>query len=143
MAKQAPSRPYSVGKKRKSPSRVAEPVAAYSTAKSSSLARPRRITERRIVGLVVSEEVWRFAVAHNLIPHLEIAVRLVRECFPNVSELRLLHQIDWEEEDSSWIVIEINILGSPEVILEQYNRFTQQMVKLVPPAKGEKIVLSF
>jgi len=143
VAKQATPRPYPVGKKRESPSRVAEPVAVYSTAKQSSLARPRRITERRIAGLIASDEVWRFAVAHDLIPHLATAVRLVRECFPTVSEIRLLHQIDWDSENDSWIVLDIKITGTHKTILEQHNNFTVQMVKLVPPNKGDKIVLSF
>lgn len=141
--KPAPRRSYSVRQKRESPARLAEPMRLYSTAKSAALKKPRRAAARRIAGLVASAEVWRFAIAHELIPHLETAVRLVKECFPKVSELRLLHQIDWDEENSSWIVIELNILGTPQVILEQYNRFTRQMVKQVPPAKGEKIVLSF
>ncbi len=143
MAKQTTPKPYRTAEETKGPSRIAEPLAVYAPARAAATRAPRRITERRIAGLAASPEVWQFALTHELIPHLEVAVRLVRECFSTVSEIRLLHQIDWEEENSSWIVIEMNILGSPQVILEQYNRFTRQMVKQVPPAQGEKIVLSF
>lgn len=146
LAKQVSPRPYRVGKKREAPSRITEPVAAYSTAKSSSLGRPRRLAARRIAGLIASEEVWRFAVAHDLIPHLETAMRLVRECFPTVQKVKLLYEIDWEDENRTWIAIDIGDIesaGTQQAILEQYDRFTREMVRQVPPDKGEKILLGF
>jgi len=142
--KQAAPRPYRyAAKKSASSSRIAEPVAVYSAARPSAIKQPRRITERRIAGLVASEEVWRFAAAHDLTPHLETAVRLVRECFLAVSEIRLLHQVDWDSENNSWVVVDIKITGTQDAIIEQYDRFTRQMVRQLPPEKGEKIVLSF
>jgi hypothetical protein len=60
-----------------------------------------------------------------------------------VSGVQLLHEIDWDVENRSYIVIEIKITGSIPSLLEQYDRFTAQMVRQVPPEKGEKIILSF
>lgn len=139
--KQATPRPYRTAEEMIKPSRVAEPLAVYSTARPSANRAPRRIIERRLAGLTASEEVWRFAVAHDLIAHLETAVRLVRECFPTVQAIKLLHEVDWEDENESWIAIDIKVVGTVEAVLEQYNRFTSGMVKLVPPDKGAKILL--
>ena len=67
----------------------------------------------------------------------------MHECFPTVQEVRLLYEVDWDVENRGWIAIEIKITGTQEAMLEQYDCFTLQMVKLVPPEKGDKIVLSF
>ncbi len=141
-SKPSPRRSYRATEKKNSPSRIAESVAVHSTAKSSSVVKPRRV-ERRIGGLAASDEVWQFAVANDLIPDLETAVRLVYECFPTVREVQLMYEVDWDVENRSWIAIEIKVVGTQEIILEQYDCFTSRMVKLVPPDKGEKILLGF
>ena len=143
MAKQATPKPYRTAEETSVPSHIAESLAVYTPARAVATKATRRITERRIAGLVAPQEVWKFALTHELIPHLETAVRLVRECFPTVSAIRLLHQIDWDSENDSWVVVDTKITGTQEAILEQYDRFTTQMVRQVPPEKGGKIVLSF
>jgi hypothetical protein len=143
-AKQAAPRPYPTAEERnEAPSRVSEPAAAYAAATPTLHRKPRRVEEKRIDGLAVSDEVWQFAVANDLIPHLETAIRLVHECFPTVSDVQLLYEIDWEIEGRSYIVVEIKITGSIPALLEQYDRFTTQKIKQVPPEKRGKIVLSF
>jgi hypothetical protein len=145
-AKQSSPRPYRTAEEMIKPSRIAEPLAVYSTTRKSSSRAPRRLIERRLAGLTTSEEVWRFAVAHDLIPHLETAVRLVRECFPTVRAIKLLYEVDWEVENRSWIAInigDIETVGTQEAILERYDRFTRDMVRQVPLDKGEKILLGF
>ena len=145
-AKQATPRPYPTGEeKNEASSRVAESVAAYSVATptSTTLRKPWRIEEKQIAGYVVSDEVWQFAAANDLRPHLETAIRLVHECFPTVSDVQLLHEIDWDVENRSYIVVEIKITGSIASILEQHNRFTLQIIRQVPPEKRDKIILSY
>ncbi len=145
-SKRAAPRPYPTAEdKDEALSQVAESAAAYSVATptSTSFRKPQRVEEKRIAGYAVSDEVWQFAVANDLRPHLETAIRLVHECFPTASDIQLLYEIDWEIENRSYIVIEIKITGSIPSLLEQYDRFTTQMVKQVPPEKGEKIILSF
>jgi len=139
----SPARPYSeVEKQNEELPRIAEPEAVY-PATPSFVGKSKHTNQRRISGYAVSDEAWRFAVANDLIPHLETAMRLVHECFPTLSEVQLLHEIDREMENKSWIAIEIKITGSQASILEQYNRFTLQMIRQVPPAKREKILLGF
>lgn len=146
MAKQATPKPYRTAEETSVPSHIAESLAVYTPARAVATKATRRITERRIAGLVAPQEVWKFALTHELIPHLETAVRLVRECFPTVQKIKLLYEIDWEVSDRSWIAIDIGdiiTVGTQEVILERYNRFTREMVRQVPPDKGEKILLGF
>jgi hypothetical protein len=143
-SKRSSPRPYPTAEqKSEALPRIAEPAAAYAVATPISPRKPRRVEEKRIAGCAVSDEVWQFAAAHDLKPHLETAIRLVHECFPTVSDVQLLYQIDWEIENRSYIVIEIKITGSLPTLLEQYDRFTSQMVRQVPPEKGDKIILSF
>jgi hypothetical protein len=124
--------------------RVAEPAAAaYTVARPKSTYKRRPSSPRRIAGHEVSDEVWRFAVANDLISHLETAIRLVRECFPTASDFRFLYEMDWEIENRHWITIEIKIAGTTEEILQQYNQFTAKIVREVPPEKSDKILLSF
>jgi hypothetical protein len=143
--KRATPRPYPATEEKGEPlSHVAEPAAAYSVATptSTSLRKPHRVEEKRIAGYAVSDEVWQFAAANDLRPHLETAIRLVHECFPTVSDVQLLYEIDWEIENRSYIVIEIKIAGSIPALLEQYDRFTTQKIRQIPPEKRDKIILS-
>jgi len=145
-SKRATPRPYPAAEeKTEALSHVAESVAAYSVAipTSTPLRKPWRVEEKKIAGYAVSDEVWQFTVANDLKPHLETAIRLVHECFLTVSDVRLLYEIDWEIENRSYIVIEIKITGTIPALLEQYDRFTMQKIRQVPPEKREKIVLSF
>ncbi len=142
-SKRSSPRPYPTAEQKdEALPRVAESVAAYSVATPILPRKPRRVEEKRIAGYAVSDEVWQFAGANDLIPHLETATRLVHECFPSVSDVQLLYEIDWVIENRSYIVIEIKITGSIPTILEQYNRFTLQIIKQVPPDKRDKIILS-
>ncbi len=145
-SKRTAPRPYQTAEEKDEAfSHVAEPVAAYSVATptSTSLRKPHRVETKRIAGFAVSDEVWQFAAANDLVPHLETAIRLVHECFPTVSDIQLLYEIDWEIENRSYIVIEIKIAGTIPSLLEQYDRFTTQKIRQVPPEKREKIILSF
>jgi len=143
-SKQSSPRPYpGAEQKNEALPRIAEPAAAYAVATPTLHRKPQRVEEKRIAGYAVSDEVWRFVVANDLIPHLETAIRLVHECFPTVSDIQLLYEVDWDIENRSYIVIEIKITGSIALILEQYDRFTLQKIRQVPPEKRDKIILSF
>jgi hypothetical protein len=65
------------------PSKVAEAVAGY-TVSPAATKRKSLAKSRRIAGLDASDEVWEFAQKHRLVPHLETAVRLVKESFHDI-----------------------------------------------------------
>jgi hypothetical protein len=127
--------------KTNSATRVAEAVAAYSVVRPRSTYKRQPSLSRRIAGYSVSSEVWQFAVENDLIPHLETAIRLVRECFPAVRKVDFEYIIDPEVENNSWITIEIKLSGNVEEVLAQMNRFDDEMIKQVPIEKGAKICL--
>jgi hypothetical protein len=142
-SKRSSPRPYPTAEqKNEALPRIAESATAYAVATPASYRKTRRAEEKRIAGYAVSDEAWQFSVANDLIPHLETAVRLVQECFPSVSDIQLLYEIDWEIENRSYIVIEIKIAGSIPALLEQYDRFTTQKIRQIPPEKRDKIILS-
>jgi hypothetical protein len=131
------------GGKNKAVPRVAEPATAiYSVAKPSPLRKSlQTMAARQIAGYSVSDDVWQFAVANDLIPHLETAIRLVRACFPTVREIDFAYVIDPEIENNDWIDVAIKVSGTVDEILAQMNRFDDEMIKQVPIEKGAKICL--
>jgi hypothetical protein len=132
------------GGKSKAVTRVAEPATAvYTVAKPSPLRKSLRpITARHIAGYSVSDDVWQFAVANDLIPHLETAIRLVRACFPTARKTDFAYVIDHEIENNAWINVAIKVSGTVDEILAQMNRFDEEMIKHVPIEKGAKIYLA-
>lgn len=102
----------------------------------------KNLNEKKWRTPTVSTEVWKFATAHDLLPHLETAVRLVRECFPTVRKIEFKYVVDPEIANWSWIAIAIKVSGTVEVVLAQMNRFDDEMIKQVPIEKGAKICLA-
>ena len=121
--------------------RVAESVAIHYGTRPATLRKAPRTSARQVAGYTVSTEVWKFAAAHDLLPHLETAVRLVRECFPTVRKIEFKYVVDPEIANWSWIAIAIKVSGTVEVVLAQMNRFDDEMIKQVPIEKGAKICL--
>lgn len=125
-----------------SPNRVAESVAIHYGTRPATLGKVPRASARQIAGYRVSTEVWKFAVANDLLPHLETAVRLVRECFPTVRKIDFEYVVDPEIANWSWIDLAIKVSGTVEEVLAQMNRFDDEMIKQVPIEKGAKICLA-
>lgn len=141
--KNASPKPYPEGGENTgSPNRVAESVAIqYGTRPATLINKAPRISVGRIAGYAVSTEVWQFAVANDLLPHLETAVRLVPACFPTVRQIDFEYVVDPEIANWSWITIAIKVSGTVEEVLAQMNRFDDEMIKQVPIDKGGKICL--
>jgi hypothetical protein len=72
--------------------KVAEAVATYTV---RSTPKPR-VVARTIAELAADGEVWAFVKANNLLSHLKTALRLARETFADVRELRLTYEPDPE-----------------------------------------------
>jgi len=140
--KNASPKPYPEGGKNDSePNRVAESVAVHYGTRPATPGKAPRTSARQIAGYAVSPEVWQFAVANDLLPHLETAVQLVRACFPTVRKIDFEYVVDPEIENWSWITIAIKVSGTVDEVLAQMNRFDDEMIKQVPIDKGGKICL--
>jgi hypothetical protein len=140
--KNASPKPYPEGgEKDGPPNRVAESVAIHYGKRPATPGKVPRTSVRQIAGYAVSTEVWQFAVANDLLPHLETAVRLVRACFPTARKIDFEYVVDPEIENWSWITIAIKVSGTVEGVLVQMNCFDDEMIRQVPIEKGAKICL--
>lgn len=117
--------------------KVAEPIAAYVYVPPQTAAPTRRF----IAGILAAEPVWRFAVANQLIPHLETAVRLVQESFQDAEEIRFTCDLDPEIENESWITLWVNISGSLDNLLNEQSTYRKGMRQAVPINKLPRIRL--
>jgi hypothetical protein len=82
--------------------------------------------------MAASDEAWHFAMKNELIPHLETAVRVVRESFKKISDIRFTHEIDPEIENESCITIRAKVVGSLEELLCQDWAYTEAIVRAMP-----------
>lgn len=122
------------------PSKVAESVAGYTVSpavtKRKSLAK-----HHRIAGLEASDEVWKFAQKHQLVPHLETAVRIARKSLDNPRALYLTFEPDPEIPSLHGIGINAKIEGTLEDWNRQYLAFQKRFLKEIPPEVHSKICL--
>jgi hypothetical protein len=117
--------------------KVAEAVAPYVV---SSTPKPR-VAARTIAGLAADNEVWAFVKANNLLPHLETAIRLAREIFADVREIRLSYEPDPEILFFNSVTIYVKAVGTVEELFEQEKRYTRAFIQAIPPEKRHQITL--
>jgi hypothetical protein len=108
--------------------KAAEGVATYAYTPLKKAA----CVQHQIAGVSVSDDVWRFATANDLIPHLEIAVRILFESFHEISKVRFAYEIDPEIENESWIAIRAKVDGTFEELLHDDLAYTRAIVRAVP-----------
>jgi len=108
--------------------KVAEGLATYAY---TPVKKPMPL-QHQIAGVSVSDDVWRFAAVNDLIPHLEIVIRILFESFHEISKVRFAHEIDPEIENESWITIRAKIDGTLEELLHEDLAYTKAIVRAVP-----------
>jgi hypothetical protein len=123
-------------------SKVAEPVASYVTSASANAIKPIA-SRRRIAGLEASDEVWNFAQKHQLVPHLEKAVRLVKESFQDIRTMYLTFDPDPEEPSLDGIIIHIKVGGAMEQWEKQYHAYALKFIQKIPNDIRSKICLFY
>jgi hypothetical protein len=102
---------------------------------------PKKVELPRIAGLPASEEVWRFAQENALAPHIETAVRLVRESFKGIREIQLSYAPDPEIPHWESIVISLYVTGSVDELLHADQNYRRAFVTAVPDEQQVKINL--
>jgi len=123
-------------------SQVAESVASYAISPAAATA-TLAAKSRRIAGLEASDEVWGFAQKHRLAPHLETAVRLVKESFQDIRTLALAFDPDPEEPNLDGIIIHITIGGPIEEWKKQYKIYALKFLEEIPNDVRSKICLFY
>ncbi len=122
------------------PSKVAEAVASY-TVSPSAIARTPVAKSRCIAGLEATDDVWEFAQKHQLVPHLETAIRLVRESFHDIRTIYLTFDPDPEIPSLDGVVIHARAGGALEDLVQQDRAFALRFVQEVPNEVRGKISL--
>lgn len=123
-------------------SKVAEPVVSYTispTAATATLA----AKSRHIAGLDASDEVWEFAQKYRLAPHLETAVRLVKESFHDIRAMHFAFDPDPEEPSLDGIIIHIKVGGAMEEWNNQYKAYALRFIDETPNDVRGKICLFY
>jgi len=121
-------------------SQVAEPVASYAISPSAATA-TLAAKSRCIAGLEASDEVWEFAQKHRLAPHLETAVRLVKNTFHDIQRMYLTFEPDPEIQNLDGIAINIKAGGTLKKLVQQDQTFAQRFVQELPGDIRSKISL--
>jgi len=123
-------------------SKVAEAVANYATSTAISAIKPMA-KSRRIAGLETSDEVWDFAQKHQLVLHLETAVRLVKESFHDIRAMYLTFDPDPEESSLDGIIIHIKVGDPMEEWEKHYKVYALKFIEEVPNDFRSKICLFY
>jgi len=123
-------------------SKVSESIASYVISPPAATA-TMAAKNRRIAGLEAPEEVWEFVQQHRLAPHLETAVRLVKEAFHDIRTIALAFDPDPEEPNLDGIIIHITIGGSVEEWEKQYKIYALKFLEEIPNDVRSKICLFY
>jgi hypothetical protein len=122
--------------------KVAEAVSPYiASTETRHSVPPKKVELPRIAGLPASEEVWRFAQENALAPHVETAVRLAREAFKGIREIKLSYAPDPEIPHWEAIVIDLYVTGSLDELLRADQNYRRAFIAAVPNEKQVKINL--
>lgn len=93
-------------------------------------------------GLVLSEEVLQFCSHHRLFGYLQLAVKLVDECFASVVSVAVEKEYDPESEDE-WLLLTAQLHEQVDTVLRQYDTFTRRFVSSVPWPHRNKIRFNY
>jgi len=123
------------------PNQVAEAVAApYLT--RTEIERGtfyRQPAPRFIAGLSASDEMWNFAQEHALSPHIETAVRLAREHFKKIREIKLTYSPDPEIPHWETIAIDLHVTGAMDELLQADQKYARAFNTTIPDEYHIKI----
>lgn len=117
--------------------KIAEGVATYAVSTIPKL----KIPIRTIADVTADDEVWAFVKVNNLLPHLETAIRLVRETFADVREIRLSYEPDPEIPFFNSVTIYVKAVGTVEEVFEQEKRYTRAFIQAIQSEKRQQITL--
>lgn len=111
------------------PEKISEAVATYATPSEQKL----RTATRAVAGIVADDEIWTFVTTNDLLPHLEMAIRLAREIFSDVREMWLSYEPDPELPKFNAVVIWVKAHGTVENLFEQEKKYIRAFNESIPP----------
>jgi len=96
---------------------------------------------RTIAGLSADDDVWAFVKNNNLLSSLEIAIRLVRETFSTLQDIKLAYEPDPELSFFNAIVIYAKAVGTVAALFEQETKYVRAFGRNIPYEDSHKIVM--
>jgi len=90
----------------------------------------------------LSEKLSDFCTFHGLAAHLRGAIGLLKSSFPSVERLNLQLERDPETGDE-WILIEFDVSGDVDEVLQKYDHYTDLLVKSVPWPERDRIRIAY
>jgi hypothetical protein len=122
------------------PHKVAEALSPYiARTETMRSVPPKKVEPPRIAGLPASEEVWRFAQENALAPHVETAVRLAREHFKEIRDIRLDHMVDPEIPNREILEIHLSVTGLMEELLQADQNYIRAINTAIPNEFNNKM----
>jgi len=111
-------------------------VAAYGTyTDTNRLVSKREARMHYIAGLQASEDVWRLAKEKELVPHIETAIRLARESFGEIQEIKLTYSPDPEIPHWEIISIDLHVTGTLDELLQADQKYIRAFTTTIPDEK--------
>jgi len=122
------------------PNKVGEAVSPYLTRSETEQATLHRKPEPRyIAGLPASDEVWRFAQENALVPHVGTAVRLARETFKEIRNIRFDYMSDPEIPNREILEIHLYVTGLFEELLQADQNYIRAINTAIPDEFNDKM----
>ncbi len=122
------------------PNKVAEALSPYiARTETRRDVAPTRVKPPVIAGLPASEEVWRFAQENALVPHVETAVRLARESFKEIRNIRLDYMVDPEIPNRAVLEIHLHVTGFMEELLQSDQNYIRAINIAIPDEFNDKM----
>ena len=109
----------------------------FSEGNTSSITRPIRPLEFQIPLDVIS-----FSYRLGIYQYLKFAINLLRKYFISLSKLEIEKEQD-PETGEEWVVLNIIVEGEVMDFIKNYNKFTENLVTIIPWPERDKIRISY
>jgi len=93
-------------------------------------------------GLVLSQEVIQFCSRYRFFGYLQLAVKLIYECFPSAADVSVEMERD-PESDDEWLLMTAQLRERIEAVLRQYDTYTRCFIGSVPLPQRNKIRFNY
>jgi len=96
----------------------------------------------RIVDIKLSRDEKEFCKHHGVLQYISVALGIIKRSFSNIRTIytELLQDPDTDEQ---WLVVNVEVKGEIEDILDMYDKYTGEWVSRVPWPERGKISLSY
>ena len=92
--------------------------------------------------ITLDQEARNFCNRHNLLKYIPIVSDIIKRSFFNISSIDT-EVLQDPDSDSQWFVINVEVSGDVDTVLDMYDRYAEEWVSRVPWPDRDKISLSY